>query len=127
METNTDNGKLAISRFSVQTVYDLGKDKKLALVGCDIKTGRTHQIRVHAKLIGCPIFGDTLYKFGRKEDFIVKKTILSSFKLARLRQMLHAHELSFAHPKSGQSIFLRSELSPDFSNLLSNLEKYKTS
>ena len=127
MENNTDNGKLAISRFIVQNVYDLGKDKKLSLVGCEIETGRTHQIRVHAKLIGCPIFGDTLYKLRRKEDFMVEKTILSSFKLMRLRQMLHAHELSFAHPKSGQSIFLRGELPPDFSNLLSNLEKYKTS
>ena len=127
MENNTDNGKLAISRFIVQNVYDLGEDKKLSLVGCEIETGRTHQIRVHAKLIGCPIFGDTLYKLRRKEDFMVEKTILSSFKLMRLRQMLHAHELSFAHPKSGQSIFLRGELPPDFSNLLSNLEKYKTS
>ena len=127
MENNTDNGKLAISRFIVQNVYDLGKDKKLSLVGCEIETGRTHQIRVHAKLIGCPIFGDTLYKLRRKEDFMVEKTILSSFKLMRLRQMLHAHELSFTHPKSGQSIFLRGELPPDFLNLLSNLEKYKTS
>ena len=126
MENNTDNGKLAISRFSVQKVYDLGKDKKLSLVGCEIETGRTHQIRVHAKLIGCPIFGDTLYKLRRKEDFMVEKTILSSFKLTRLRQMLHAHELSFTHPKSGQSIFLRGELPPDFLNLLSNLEKYET-
>ena len=125
MENNTDNGKLAISRFSVQTVYDLGKDKKLSLVGCEIETGRTHQIRVHAKLIGCPIFGDTLYKLGRKEDFMVEKTILSSFKLTKLRQMLHAHELSFAHPKSGQSIFLRGELPPDFLNLLSNLENIR--
>ena len=127
MEINTDNGKIAISRFSVQTVYELGKNKKLSLVGCEIETGRTHQIRVHAKLIGCPIFGDTLYKLRRKEDFIMEKTILSSFKPTRLRQMLHAHELSFAHPKSGQRIFLRGELSPDFLNLLSNLEKYKTS
>ena len=67
------------------------------------------------------------YKLRRKEDFIMEKTILSSFKLTRLRQMLHAHELSFAHPKSGQRIFLRGELPPDFLNLLSNLEKYKTS
>ena len=67
------------------------------------------------------------YKLRRKEDFIVEKTILSLFKLKRLRQMLHAHELSFAHPKSGQRISLRGELSPDFLNLLSNLEKYKTS
>ena len=39
MENNTDNGKLAISRFIVQNVYDLGKDKKLSLVGCEIETG----------------------------------------------------------------------------------------
>ena len=66
MEVCTDDGRLAISRFTVQTVYDLGKNQKLSLVSCEIETGRTHQIRVHAKLIECPIVGDNLYKLRRK-------------------------------------------------------------
>ena len=56
MEVSGDQGKLAISRFSVRTIYVLGKYQKLSLVNCEIETGRTHQIRVHAKLIGNPIF-----------------------------------------------------------------------
>ena len=76
MEVCSNDGRLAISRFTVQTVYDLGKNQKLSLVSCEIETGRTHQIRVHAKLIECPIVGDNLYKLRRKEDVGVKKTIL---------------------------------------------------
>ena len=128
MEVNSDQGKFAISRFSVQTVYDLGKYQKLSLVSCEIETGRTHQIRVHAKLIGHPIFGDKLYKLRRKEDFEVEKTILSLCEdNLRLRQMLHAHELSIRHPESGESLSFRADLPSDFSHLLSKLNKYKKS
>mgnify|MGYP001334839251 CR=1 FL=1 len=126
MEVNTHDGKLAISRFTVQTVYDLGEHQKLSLISCEIETGRTHQIRVHAKLIGCPIFGDNLYKLRRIEDLDVEKTILSLWEGTRLRQMLHAHELSFVHPENGRSLFFKGNLPLDFSNLLSNLSKYKT-
>ena len=127
MEVNNEQGKIAISRFSVRTIYDLGKNKKLSLVSCEIETGRTHQIRVHAKLIGCPIFGDKLYKLRRKEDTDVEKTILSLWEGMRLRQMLHAHELSFVHPESSENLYFLGDLPLDFSILLSNLEKFKTS
>ena len=73
MEVGSDDGRLAKSRFTVQTVYDLGENQKLSLVSCEIETGRTHQIRVHAKFIECPIVGDNLYKLRRKEDVDVKK------------------------------------------------------
>ena len=116
MEVSSDAGKLAISRFSVQTIYDLGEHQKLSLVSCEIETGRTHQIRVHAKLIGHPIFGDKLYKLSRKEDFEVEKTISSICNNdRRLRQMLHAHELSFLHPESGKTLSFQADLPSDFS------------
>ena len=128
MEVHSDQGKLAISRFSVQVVYDLGKNQKLSLVSCEIETGRTHQIRVQAKLIGHPIFGDKLYKLSRKEDFEVEKTILSLCDDdQRLRQMLHAHELSIRHPESDECLSFRADLPSDFSYLLSKLSKYKKS
>ena len=127
MEVCTDGGRLAISRFTVQTVYNLGKNQKLSLVSCEIETGRTHQIRVHAKLIECPIVGDNLYKLRRKEDVDVKKTILSLLDGTRSRQMLHAHELSIVHPESSETLFFKGILPLDFSNLLMNLSKYKTS
>ena len=127
MEVSSDDGRLAISRFTVQTVYDLGKNQKLSLVSCEIETGRTHQIRVHAKHIECPIVGDNLYKLRRKEDVDVKKIILPLLDGKRLRQMLHAHELSIVHPESSKTLFFRSNLPNDFSNLMSNLGKYKSS
>ena len=124
MEVDTHDGKPAVSRFTVQTVYDLGKYLKLSLVSCEIESGRTHQIRVHAKFIGCPIFGDKLYKLRRKEDVEVEKFILSSRNGTKSRQMLHAHELSIIHPESGERVFFKSNLPLDFSKLLSNLNKY---
>ncbi len=127
MEVSSDQGKLAISRFNVQVIYDLGKNQKLSLVSCEIKTGRTHQIRVHAKFIGHPVFGDKLYKLRRKENFEVEKTILSLCDSdTRLRQMLHAHELSILHPERGKSLSFRADLPSDFSYFLSKLSKYKT-
>ena len=128
MEVHSDEGKFAISSFSVQVVYDLGKHQKLSLVSCEIETGRTHQIRVHAKLIGHPIFGDKLYKLSRKEDFELEKTISSLCNDDQtLRQMLHAHELSIRHPESGENLSFQADLPSDFSYLLSKLSKYKKS
>ena len=128
MEVNSAQGKLAISRFSVQTIYDLGKYQKLSLVSCEIETGRTHQIRVHAKLIGTPIIGDRLYKLKRKEDYEVEKAVLSLCDdERRLRQMLHAQELSILHPESGRTLSFRADLPLDFSYFLSKLSKYKMS
>ncbi|MFL2800516.1 MAG: RluA family pseudouridine synthase [Paracoccaceae bacterium] len=128
MEVNSEQGKFAISRFSVKIVYDLGKHQKLSLLNWEIETGRTHQIRLHAKFIGHPIFGDKLYKLRRKEDFEVEETISSLCDDDwKLRQMLHAHELSICHPENGESLSFRADLPSDFSYLLSKLSKYKKS
>ena len=127
MEVSSDDGRLAKSRFTVQTVYDLGENQKLSLVSCEIETGRTHQIRVHAKFIECPIVGDNLYKLRRKEDVDVKKTILSLLDGTRSRQMLHAHELRIVHPENSETLFFKGILPLDFSNLLLNLGRYNTS
>ena len=128
MEVNSGQGKLAISRFRIQTIYDLGKDQKLSLVSCEIETGRTHQIRVHSKYIESPIFGDKLYKLNRREDFELEKFVVSLCDdNRRLRQILHAHELSIRHPESQEILSFRANLPPDFSSFLSKLSKYKTS
>ena len=126
MEVNSQFGKLAISRFSIQHIYDLGENKKISLVGCEIETGRTHQIRVHAEHIGCPILGDELYKSRRKEELNVEKAVLSFLNVHRMRQMLHSRELSFSHPESGKSLFFRGDFPSDFSDILSKLDEYKT-
>ena len=125
IEVNNQVGKIAKSRFSIQTLYDLGENKKLSLVRCEIETGRTHQIRVHAKFIGCPILGDALYKSRRKEAVNVDKAVLSLWNANRMRQMLHARELSFSHPESGKRVSFRADLPSDFSNILSKLDEYR--
>jgi 23S rRNA pseudouridine1911/1915/1917 synthase len=67
---------------------------------CTLHSGRTHQIRVHAASRGLPLVSDALYG-GRPA-------------LGLQRQALHAHELSLAHPVSGQALSFRSELPADF-------------
>ncbi|MCY3782091.1 MAG: RluA family pseudouridine synthase [Chloroflexi bacterium] len=68
-----------------------------ALVKLKLLTGRTHQIRVHLAFIGCPVLGDAVYGY-RKQRVRMK------------RQFLHAHELAFDHPVSGERMRFVSEL-----------------
>ncbi len=79
-------GRLAISLYKV-----LGQTSAFSLVEWTLRTGRTHQIRVHSSHIGHPIVGDRLY--GRKGE---------TFGLSG--QLLHAYKLSFAHPRSGERL-----------------------
>lgn len=78
-------------------------------VKCRLKTGRTHQIRVHMAHIGHPIVGDLVY--GRK-----------STDLGLSGQCLHARRLKFIHPRSGESVELSTDLPEYFTALLSRLE-----
>lgn len=80
----------AISRYET-----LGRSGSLSLVRFDIETGRMHQIRIHAKELGHPIAGDTVYGDRRKD---------LSLKRPPARTLLHAVELSFIHPVSGQRV-----------------------
>jgi 23S rRNA pseudouridine1911/1915/1917 synthase len=81
------------------------------LVRCQIFTGRTHQIRVHLKSLGHPIFGDPLY--GWKPDT----------RLAQqpARVMLHAEHLVLTHPVSGKELDLRAPLPEDFKAVIKTL------
>jgi 23S rRNA pseudouridine1911/1915/1917 synthase len=91
------------------TIYEVEKyfkTKNMTLVRVGLKTGRTHQIRVHFSAIGHPVVGDT--KYTRKD---------TSLK----RQFLHASELSFIHPYTHKKIKLKSLLPDDLKNYLSTL------
>jgi 23S rRNA pseudouridine1911/1915/1917 synthase len=70
------------------------------LVECTLHTGRTHQIRVHLKHIGCPLLGDKLYAPQHARDFP--------------RQMLHAWKLGFAHPRTDAPLTFCSPVPEDF-------------
>jgi 23S rRNA pseudouridine1911/1915/1917 synthase len=69
-----------------------------------LETGRTHQIRAHFAAIGHPLVGDRTY--GGEERYGLR------------RQFLHAHRLSFEHPKSGERLHFSSELPPDLTVVL---------
>ena len=96
------------------------------LVECRLETGRTHQIRVHMKYIGHPLFNDE--KYGGSEILRggpttkYKQFILNCFDLCP-RQALHARTLGFRHPVTGEELDFSSPLPPDMQALLDKWEK----
>lgn len=112
-------GREAETEYQVLSILYLvsnGKTEPLSLVRLFPKTGRTHQIRVHLKYINHPIFGDPLYG-GRKSSRADRK-ILS-------RVFLHAEEISFKDPKTGNEVHFKSELPKELSQLLDKFELNK--
>jgi 23S rRNA pseudouridine1911/1915/1917 synthase len=114
-------GKYAVTHYKV-----LERFGYVTLVECKLETGRTHQIRVHFKHIGHPLFCDELYG-GKK---ILKGTTFSKYKQfiennfeLLNRQALHAKSLGFVHPVNGQTLFFDSEIAPDMSKVI---EKWRT-
>ena len=98
-------GKEAITEFKVLKRYD-----GFTYIEVKIKTGRTHQIRVHMAEIGYPIVGDEVYSNGRN-PFEVKG------------QMLHAAKLGFIHPTTKEKVIFQAPLPEYFENVLKLLEK----
>ena len=94
--TVTDRGRPARTRYKV-----VCETNRLALVLCQIFTGRTHQIRVHLHAIGHPILGDKLY--GKRP-------------LAHGRQMLHAWRLGFFHPVTEKWLEFEAGIPDDFAH-----------
>ncbi len=80
-----------------------------AYVELDLKSGRTHQIRVHMSSIGHPVVGDSLY--GLEEPDLIQ------------RQALHAYQSAFAHPATGQALDLIAPLPKDMEDLLTKLRQ----
>jgi 23S rRNA pseudouridine1911/1915/1917 synthase len=85
------------------------------LIEADLRTGRTHQIRVHFSALGCPVVGDTLYGAPRRER-------AGSETLAPLeRNFLHSARLAFAQPTTGKRIDVRAPLPAELQNYLKAL------
>jgi 23S rRNA pseudouridine1911/1915/1917 synthase len=121
---DAEEGKEAITHFVVKE--NLGY---VSLVECMLETGRTHQIRVHMKYAGHPVFNDEVYG----GNTIVKGTVYSSyrqfidncFKLCP-RQALHAHTLGFIHPQTKKTMAFTAALPTDMELLLSKWRRYVT-
>ena len=108
-------GREAVTKYKVSSIKYLvsdGKKEPLSLLELYPKTGRTHQIRVHLKYFGHPVFSDPLYG-GRKTSRKDRK-ILS-------RLFLHAAKISFLHPKTGKEVSFKSDLSQKLKEFLKTL------
>lgn len=101
-----DKGKIAITDYNVLKRYKQG----FTLCRFDLQTGRTHQIRVHARYIGHPVVGDTVYGV-KKQKFNLNG------------QLLHAWRLELNQPITGERLFFEAPLPDYFENVLSKLEE----
>ena len=120
-----DNGKEAITHYTV-----LERFGYVTLVQCVLETGRTHQIRVHMKYIGHPLFNDDTYG----GDKIVKGTVFTKYKQfvdncfsICKRQALHAKTLGFIHPSTGEEMLFESALPDDMEQVIEKWRKYSQS
>ena len=109
-------GKPARTGYRVQCV--LG-DGLASLLRCRLETGRTHQIRVHMREIGCPLVGDPVYGRGRK----MTPKGAPEAAIAFPRQALHAYFLGFTHPLSLRTLGFRSNFPNDIQHLLDSFGK----
>lgn len=116
-----DRGKWAV------THYRLIKNFKYASVlEFRLETGRTHQIRVHAKSIKHPVFGDLSYSGRSLKVENAPGRIRAQYQMALKaidRQALHAFQLGFRHPVSGEYVEFSSEPPEDFQTVLAHLEQ----
>lgn len=101
------------------TVFNLvRKYRDFALLEAELKTGRTHQIRVHLSSSGFPIAGDD--KYG---DFALNRALQKADgeRGALKRMFLHAHQITFTHPDSGKLVTLKAALPAECERFLSSL------
>jgi 23S rRNA pseudouridine1911/1915/1917 synthase len=88
-----------------------------SLLDCRLKTGRTHQIRVHLAAIGHPLLGDATYGPGFRTKMTLVSEAAGAALVALSRQALHAYVLVFQHPGTGREMVFRSELPPELARL----------
>ena len=114
-------GKWAVTHY--KTLEAL---RYVALLQCNLETGRTHQIRAHLKHIGHPLFNDAMYGGDRilrgNPVGSYKAFVENAFKLL-LRQALHAKSLGFIHPRTHQWLQFDSELPDDFAAALEKWQR----
>ena len=105
MAVSTVKGRQAVTEYTVIKKY-----QGFTLMEFSLKTGRTHQIRVHCKHLNLPIVGDK--KYGSKKQ---------KFELEG--QLLHAHKLTFIHPRTGEEMTFTAPLPKYFTEVLSKLKE----
>ena len=101
----SNSGRNAVTEYKVLKRFD-----GYTLCEFRLKTGRTHQIRVHAKHLGHPVVGDLVYGF-KANKFNLKG------------QLLHAKELSFIHPTTNEKVTFTAPIPAHFENVLKKLKE----
>ena len=104
MAVTSQNSRPAVTHWEVLARY-----RGYTHIRCKLETGRTHQIRVHMAYIGHPLLGDEVYGHARMPE----KGLTG--------QCLHARELKFIHPRTGESVHLETDLPPYFREVLDRL------
>lgn len=117
-----DHGKHAVTHYKV-----LERFHYVTLLEFRLETGRTHQIRVHTRLIGHPLFNDETYGGDR----VVKGTVHAKYKQfvdncfkILPRQALHARELGFIHPRTREQMFFESPIPEDMKQVIDKWRRY---
>lgn len=118
-------GKYALTLYQVTDTF-----KAFSLVEANIKTGRTHQVRIHLSSIGHPLAVDPVY--GKRDALYLSEIKLRNFRTAKLeeerpimsRLTLHALRLGLEHPETGARVEVESPLPKDFKALLNQLDKW---
>ena len=116
MSTKSKRGREAITYWKVKERYGLA-----TLLEVEIKTGRTHQIRVHLSDRGYPVVGDAVYGNASKIRSITDAVLKAQFKVLN-RQALHAARLSFTHPQSGEKVVFEAAMPEDMASLCAQLK-----
>lgn len=106
MAVVSKNGKYALTKYKV-----IERFKNFCLIACELKTGRTHQIRVHMAHIGHPVVCDPLYGFKKPANFKMEG------------QALHSAKLTLTHPITNKKMEFFAKLPKDMQNILKMLRK----
>ncbi len=117
-----NEGKHAVTHY--HTIEPLGH---VAVVKCVLETGRTHQIRVHMRHIGHPLFNDARYggdQILRGERSASYKQFINNCMEICPRQALHARTLGFVHPETGEEMFFEAPVPVDMTSLIEKWRRY---
>ena len=122
MSTVSRRGRTAETQWEIKDQFE-----QFTLLAVTLKTGRTHQIRVHCAAMQHPIVGDRVYRPRKLEKTIVTESrqpdkILQILKSAK-RQMLHAWRLGFTHPHTGEFMKFESLLPEDMAQVIEQIRK----
>lgn len=106
-------GKNSITKYKTERIF---KNGQFSLVECELKTGRTHQIRIHMSSIKHPLVGDFLYMNQIQKN--ISKALSANFN----RQALHSYKISFYHPNNKEPMEFKAKLPKDMDSLIEQMD-----